>query len=125
MSLPRDDDRFVSMTPATRRLLDELGALDDPKPRLRVRRRGCGCLLARVYRLSSGDLFLADRRGLVHVSPGQRRHSQQYVAWDVASPPADFMTDEVGCQHGIPRLDVPALRAAVAGVSDRGEVLLL
>jgi len=78
-----------------------------------------------VYRLPSGDLMLADRRSLVHLEAGRRQARRHVLAWDVADPPADFATDEIGCAHGIPVLDTDALRAAVAAVSRRGAVHLL
>lgn len=115
------------MTTHVSALLQELSRLESPKPLLRLRRRGCGCLLASVYRLPSGDLLLGKRRALVlvHLSPVKKKAAQQVVAWDVAEPPADFALDELGCRHGIPALDVAALRSALHGVSRHGAVHLL
>ncbi len=126
MSVPRDDRLPAPHSPNVRRMLGELDSTSRwPEPRLRVRRRGCGCWLASVFRLPSGDLMLAARRSLVHVATDRRQARSHRLAWDVADPPADFAADELGCKHGIPVLDVGTLRAAVAAVPHPGAIHFL
>ena len=127
MTTPRDP-LPVTLPPKVQAMLAELRDRR-LKALVRVRRRGCGCLLGAVYRTPSGLLFLGERRALVHKTTTRKDARQQAVAIDLDEPSADVLAYEVGCEHGAPPLNVPELRETVEevmrGVARPGSVHLL
>ncbi len=110
----------TNLSPLVRDLLAELQARE-PEARLplvRLRRRTCGCLLASVYRLPSGDLLLGERRALVQRTLERAQARQQVVARALVDFDVNFAVSELSCQHGRQvKLPVAEVRQAVEAVA--------